>query len=228
MSHLAFLATSTYDCVRTAPFHPRIHNLGNTGIGGEIHARLARTATLFIDALAYDGQNMRKLLADGMSSIYEPSTTVKDIGCGVGTLTCELANHFDVLAIDTSEEMLKEARRHDSRASYSNINAIDLDPREHMSDVSVACMLYHELPSSAHKCILDSFALTTTKDIWVVDIHPSYSPSETMRSGEPYIDAYLETIDSSMTTFCREKGFLLHTMDIIPSRVRAWVIRIQN
>ena len=56
-----------YD-IHTAPFHPRIHNFGNTGFFGAVHAASAPLATKIIDLLAYDGRNMRRSSPSSLST----------------------------------------------------------------------------------------------------------------------------------------------------------------
>lgn len=40
------------------PYDPRIHNFGNVGLGGKIHASLARPITKLIDNAAYSGEDI--------------------------------------------------------------------------------------------------------------------------------------------------------------------------
>ena len=42
---------------------PRIHSLGNVGLGGVVHALLAPFSTKLIDVLAYDGADVRHLVS---------------------------------------------------------------------------------------------------------------------------------------------------------------------
>ena len=47
---------------RSYPYDPRIHNFGNTGVGGRIHTELAHTFTRLIDHCVYDYFDIRKSL----------------------------------------------------------------------------------------------------------------------------------------------------------------------
>ena len=45
-------------------YDPRIHNFGNVGFLGAIHAVLAPISTKVIDELAYDGQDIRSIVSE--------------------------------------------------------------------------------------------------------------------------------------------------------------------
>ena len=62
VAHVIAAWSPNYDCARTAPFHPRIHNMGNVGPGGVVHAACAAMATRWIDVVAYEGRNVRREL----------------------------------------------------------------------------------------------------------------------------------------------------------------------
>ncbi len=50
------------DCDEEYWFNEKIHTLGNTGFMGAVHAAMAPLATKMIDALAYDGVDIRNLV----------------------------------------------------------------------------------------------------------------------------------------------------------------------
>ena len=60
---MIFLCTATS---LKYPYDPRIHNFGNIGIGGKIHAMLARPVTRLIDHVAYDGINVRDKIVNNL------------------------------------------------------------------------------------------------------------------------------------------------------------------
>ena len=62
---------------------PRIHNLGNVGMRGMLHALAAPMATRIIDILAYEGRDVR---AELLQDIGEHETVV-DLCCGTGLST---------------------------------------------------------------------------------------------------------------------------------------------
>lgn len=215
--------SNAYESIRTAPSHPSIHNLGNVGAGGVLHALTAGVATRVIDAVAYGGLNMRRDLAARMAASCPPGTTLLEVGCGTGTLTRELARlrHFDLTAVDTSAEMLDVAARSCATPLF-RANGVDFARR---SDMSVACMVMHELPPQAHRDLLATLMRQTAGDVWIVDIDPSYRPSVWMLSGEPYLASYLEGMERALREESGAAGRTAESVAIVPSHVRAWVLR---
>jgi phospholipid N-methyltransferase len=215
-------STRGYECARTAPFHPSIHNLGNTGVLGRLHAEWAERVTRLIDKSAYSGRNMRSEVAEGMASVC--SGELIEIGCGVGTLTRELVKTgaFRVSAMDTSVEMINEARRTVPGAAFWVENGADV--LKHTANVVVMCMVLHELPKAAHDEILGSMLLAATEEVWLVDIDPSYQPSSPMLAGEPYVPSYLKEIEGTIAGCAEAHGKKMDTFEIIPGHVRGWVL----
>ena len=214
----SFAAVPTrYDTVRTAPFNPRIHNMGNVGLGGELHARVAGLATRIIDSIAYDGVVLRSVIASRLREETE-AKEILELGCGVGTLTSWLVDFgFNVTAVDTSPQMVAQARRQVPAATVNVANAADTHGVFHGA---VACMLFHELPPVAHMDVLR--AVSGSPFIWVVDISDDYEPSALMRRGEPYIDSYLKSISSTMFAFSDDNGFVLEREKLVNGRVDLW------
>ena len=210
-----------------APFHPQIHNMGNIGWGGKIHASAARFATRLIDKKAYDGINMREMLAQKMSQTFFDDLNVLEIGCGAGTLTEHLSKHFkNLVALDTSQEMIEEARIHlpdvDFRCDNgANAHTFDVD-------VVIASMLVHELPKNAHLDLMGAMQRSILKkngEVWIVDIHPVYKPSFMMKMGEPFVLSYLKEFETTVEDFCSENDMDCERADIITEHVRLWVLR---
>lgn len=215
-----------YD-IWNAPFHPRIHNIGNIGWGGKIHASAARFATRLIDKKAYDGINMREMLAQKMSQTFVDDSNILEIGCGAGTLTEHLSKHFkNLVALDTSLEMIEEARIHLPHVDFRCDNGANA----HIFDVDVviASMLVHELPKNAHLDLMDAMQRSILKkngEIWIVDIHPVYKPSFMMKMGEPFVLSYLKEFETTVEDFCSENDMDCERADIISEHVRLWVLR---
>lgn len=101
-------------------FNPTIHNFGNIGFLGSIHAVLAPVSTKIIDVLAYDGDNIRNRVARKLSRMVRArairtgkSPRVLDMCCGVGISTRALQDAFPesemVVGVDTSLEMINVA-----------------------------------------------------------------------------------------------------------------------
>lgn len=213
-----------YTDVHTAPFHPSIHNLGNVGFWGRAHAQGAWLATHMIDRMAYKGRHMRREVAIALADEFrDEPTSVLEVGCGVGTLTRELdrVRNFNVTAIDTSQDMLDEARKWtDSRLLC--VNAVD---HTETSDVAIVCMVMHEMPPSAHVAILDALKATTRRAIWIVDIDPVYEPSLMMLSGEPYVPDYLRTFEDTVRIAAPGQ---VESYALIPGHVRVWKLGVDG
>lgn len=221
-----------YTCARTAPFHPAVHNLGNVGFTGVLHAHSAWFATRVIDRVAYDGRHMRRELAEALASRRRGRRLV-EVGCGAGTLTSELVRTgaFDVVALDTSGPMLDVASRMAPGAAYLERNGADVG-EFHAADVAIACMVFHELPADAQREVALSMAQSVRSserggEVWIVDIDPSYEPSPTMLSGEPYVLGYLAGIDAVLEGVRSDLGATLETFEVIAGHVRAWVLRLR-
>ena len=220
-------STRGHSSIHTAPFHPNIHVLGNTGIGGIVHARTARSATHLIDKCAYGGRNMRREAAARLASVYDgKQSSILEIGCGVGTLTQELvrAGFCDITAVDTSLEMLSVAKQTVPGVKYEQINGADVSKSV---DVAIACMVCHELPKNANQQLVDAMCERVRErngNVWIFDIHTLFTPSHTMLSGEPYLPDYLETFDDVMRRKGSSDMFVYNTFPIIPKHVQAWVL----
>lgn len=228
-----------YD-IHTAPFHPRIHNFGNTGFFGAIHAAGAPLATKIIDLVAYDGRNMRRELAELLVDRYAPSSKVVEVGCGVGTLTRELqaVGFVDVTALDTSKQMIavataecaaraaSAAAPESPEPTFVTLNAVEVGERFPGSDVAIACMLAHELPKLANYELLKSLieATAPSGDVWIVDIAPTYKPSPTMLSGEPFVLEYLSSFQEVVDTVSKHMHLKHESFELVPDHVIAHVL----
>lgn len=220
-----------YPCVRTAPYHPRIHNMGNVGVGGWIHAKMARYATKIIDDRAYGGRNMRHEFAQLLKCQQVPPDLI-EVGCGVGTLTQELSRmgYFERLrAFDTSEIMISEAR---AFARKNDMKEVEFDVRNACdvgtlcAGVAVSSFMMHELPTEAHVDVVRSLLECTRQpggQVWIMDIDTTYVPSPAMLSGEPYVEAYIDQIDGTMSRLARDdEGVALSNFLLFRGHVRVW------
>tara|TARA_B100000214_G_scaffold300496_1_gene230753 strand:- start:1330 stop:2046 length:717 start_codon:yes stop_codon:yes gene_type:complete len=219
--------TKGFDNYKTSPFHPCIHNFGNTGFSGRIHAKYAIFATKIIDKVAYKGRNMRKELANGIYEIKDDSTSILEVGCGVGTLTKQLqkVGFYDITAIDTSNEMLEEARKNVKNVTFENENGAVYKKDV---DLAIVSMVMHEMPESAHIKMTKNLLKCVSKkngEVWIIDIDPSYKPSIFMKSGEPYVQDYLKNIEKCLYDLSLEQEVDLKTFNIVDNHVRVWVFR---
>ena len=225
MLSLTVLVLASFDpfqCARSAPFHPAIHNLGNVGLGGRVHASLAHAATRTIDAVAYAGVDMRRTVAQMTERCVRPNSRVCDVGCGVGTLTQHLVGRYDVTGVDTSLAMLDVARRRVPGAAYHNINGVDL-ASVGTFDLSVVCMVMHELPALGHAELIDACCIASPR-VWVVDIDPSYRPSPAMLLGEPYLPDYLVNFEATLQLAVLRHGLRARSEPVVPGHVRLWIL----
>lgn len=268
-----------FDTPRTSPYHPQIHQLGNTGgLKGELHALTAWQATRLLDKIAYDGRNMRAEVALGLVNVLhedrlqqrkhnEQNLSIIDVGCGVGGLTHELekvlrhrfGNTAKLTAIDTSPEMLRYLCSHVSSAVRRGcVNGIDLgtlyqtsdDEKESAEcaaaaeddaqtisniradhyDIATCCMVFHELPTLAHRAMVRSMLRATEArqgEVWIVDIEPvGYTATEQMLRGEPFLENYLQTIEDTIVEEARryDASLVVSTFSVVRGRARGWAL----
>ena len=106
-------------------YDPRIHNFGNIGLGGQLHALLAPHATTLIDNKCYNSVNIRhKILSNYNQKFYnnyERLPKLIDLCCGTGTSTA-----INQLGIDTSEAMLSEAKLSEAKLSEAKLSEAKL------------------------------------------------------------------------------------------------------
>lgn len=217
-----------YNCARSAPFHPSIHSLGNVGVGGWVHAKMALQATAVIDCAAYKGTPVRRSIAHRLASSHA-GTSILEIGCGVGTLTSELIEtgaFRSVTAMDTSEQMLSVARRRAPGATYLAQNGVDA--AGYNVDVVVSAFVMHEVPEQGHNELLTAFLDATRKrrgDVWIFDISLDYQPSAPMRLGEPFVDEYLSNFETTVRRVADDSDVVLESFSVMDGHVHAWVLR---
>lgn len=220
-------SSKLYD-IFTAPYHPSIHNMGNTGPLGYLHASMAWSATRIIDKVAYDGRNVRQEIADSLGSILSrKETRVLEVGCGVGTLTKYLAHNFDdIIAFDTSPVMLNVAKKECSdKIDFRLANGVHCDQFD--KNLCISSFVLHELPTAAHTKLVQSMidcVQSESGEVWLIDIDPSYTPSLSMKSGEPFVLEYLENIDNTIASVSDANAFACDRVQIIPDHVFAWVL----
>ena len=190
----------------TTPYYYNncIHNMGNTGPMGVLHAALAPTFTKIIDKKAYNGRNIREEVYNGIET-----KSILDLCCGVGFSTKP-----GTTGIDTSEEMLKFANFYNPGRQYLFGNAEDFG-EDNQFDVVTCMFAFHEMPNSGHRKIIDNAIRISRKQVIIVDISTNYKPSKLMLAGEPYILNYLDTIDKILCDF--------NKTTLINNHVDSWV-----
>jgi SAM-dependent methyltransferase len=187
-------------------FNPKIHNFGNTGILGNVHAASTPFITRLIDYKAYDGRDVRKEIYNTFEG------NVLDLCCGTGFST--KPGHT---GIDTSLEMLRLTKVFNPGSNYLCGNAESYGKEFD----TVSCMFaFHEMPRVGHLKIIRNALRVAKKEIIIIDISTNYEPSDLMLSGEPYINDYLKNIDSIMYNY----GFTKKTF--IKNHIDVWNLKI--
>ena len=194
--------------------NPKIHNFGNSGLGGRFHAQVAKFATRVIDRVAYGGRDIRKEVLQQLPA----GARVVDFGCGVGLSTARGA-----LGVDTSREMLSVAKRANPRCDFVRGNAVSFG-NDVEFDIVTVFFLLHEAPSEGRMAVLQNAVRVAADTVIIVDISPQYEPSVSMLSGEPYVTDYLASIDMEIEAVCYLEGATLRTFDVIDGHVKKWHI----
>lgn len=187
-------------------YDPRIHNLGNIGVKGNIHSLLAPFASYFIDKLAYNNTNIRKNILNTIPDNY----SVLDLCCGIGYSTKNKGT-----GIDTSNEMLSVAKLINTNNKYIKMNAENISSLGNY-DVITIMFATHEIPSIYRRKIINNALKKTNKYLLIVDIDSDnyykvlmnkYNNGFTFLSGEPYIADYLLNMNKDIN-YCYFNNFL--------------------
>lgn len=184
-------------------YNPNIHNFGNTGNLGTIHALSTPLFTKIIDNTAYKGIDIRKCIYDTFDG------DVLDMCCGTGFSTKPGS-----LGVDTSLEMIRFSNLFNPGSVYKFGNA-ETYGKDLEFDI-VSCMFaFHEIPKEGHLSVIENCKRVARKKIVIVDISTDYKPSRLMLSGEPYIKDYLADIDSTLCDF--------NKTNVIKGHIDMWV-----
>ena len=206
----------TYSIKPKYYYDPRIHNMGNVGLGGQLHSLLAPYATKLIDDKCYNSVNIRQaILSSYNQEFYNKHERVPkliDLCCGTGTSTAT-----NQLGIDSSEAMISAAQaKAQAQAQFIKANAENYgQPQEF--DTATLMFAFHEMPNYAHHKIIKNAKRITKHDIIIVDISPNYSPSKLMLYGEPYLLNYKATIQDLL------QKHQFNYLKYIPNHVGLWI-----
>ena len=217
---LTLTFSHTYSIKPKYYYDPRIHNMGNVGLGGQLHSLLAPYATKLIDDKCYNSVNIRQAILSKYNkefyNKYERIPKLIDLCCGTGTST--MTNQ---LGIDSSEAMISAATLSAKQAKFILANAENYgQPQEF--DTATLMFAFHEMPNYAHHKIIKNAKRITKHDIIIVDISPNYSPSKLMLYGEPYLLNYKATIQDLL-----QKHQFTY-LEYIPNHVGLWVYSHKN
>jgi SAM-dependent methyltransferase len=206
MFSLAYIVSTT---VVPYYYNPNIHNLGNVGLGGKLHATIAPIARRVIDVISYNGVNIRE---DIMKEYNSKELSVLDFCCGIGDSTQKFGT-----GIDTSPDMINMAKFINRDCDFYVGNAENYKP-ELAYDVVTCMFAFHEMPLSAQCRIIENSLKIAKQEVIIVDIASNYQPKKIMLSGEPYLNKYLDSIDNTLGCFDKE--------DYIPNHVSIWKYKI--
>lgn len=97
-------------------------------------------------------EKYNEILSDIRSRIIEcKAVSVIDIGCGTGNLCGELSNEIDILGIDSSLEMILQAKKKYSNMKFKLGNFLDKPFRENVADIVVTTYAFHSLNNDEKK-----------------------------------------------------------------------------
>ena len=200
---------------------PRIHNMGNVGVMGGLHAAIAPLATRIIDVAAYGGEDVRRVARQRAMDTKDlgSGVVVLDLCCGVGSSTPAGGT-----GVDASLQMIAMAElRHRARSSTYHVgNAETWGSPASVSIVQVMFAL-HEMPRHGRHAVLDNAVRVAQDCALVLDIDPSYAASSMMRMGEPFLDDYLCHIEEDISHIATKRGCGVRTWNVAPT-LRCWLI----
>lgn len=229
---------------------PRIHNFGNQGWRGFLHALVVPIATAAIDEFAYNGFDARKALHE---SEFPKDADVVDLCCGVGFSP---ARNGRVTAVDASHQMAAiarlrrpdikkvevgnaetwgEVRAHTSFSHAHHIPPSHLNSLSHVlpslpsprlqtgcTDIATVMFGMHEMPQDGRRRVLRNALRIAKSKVMVVDIWPGFEPSPMMLSGEPFILEYLENIEGDVDAVADPSVWEVTRVDVVEQHVRMW------
>lgn len=187
-------------------FDPRIHNIGNIGLGGFIHAEIAEFSTKLIDKIAYNGVDVRKNVLNEYSG-----KTILDLCCGVGLSTGDKC-----IGVDSSKQMINKARKIHKDKLFIIENAENYKPSSNV-DITTCMYAFHEIPTYGWYKIIENALCFTDEELVILDISLNYSPSDIMLTGEPYIENYLKKFNEVAIEY------EFNSEIIIKDKVTKWV-----
>jgi len=108
-------------------------------------------------ANAVEGDPWECFLAE-LASRLDDGSRVLDLGCGSGVKTKRLAERFDVLGVDLSEEQIGLARRNVPKASFRRADFAGLELPESSFDAVTAFYSISHVPREKHAALFASIA----------------------------------------------------------------------
>lgn len=190
--------------------NPNIHQMGNMGFGGGLHAAISYPFIKVLDKILYEGRDMREYVKDQFDT-----SDVLDFGSGIGLST---ANH----GIDTSPEFVAMARLLHPDKTFTQANAEVYGDNDSFEFVT-AFLLMHEAPSQARRIMMKNAMRVARNAAVIVDMTPrTLSPEKHNwhARGEPYLSCYMNSMRDDVASVCSDA----HEFELIPGRLTAWVL----
>ena len=194
----------------------RIHQLGNVGPKGLLHAALSPAATKVIDRIAYKGEDARA------TWLHDSEVDTVDLGCGVGFSTSPGG-----VGVDASRPMLAVARLVHPRATFVR-GLAERWGEPDMCRRATCAFLLHEQPWWRRARIVRNALRIATDEVVIMDIHPSYTPSAAMLRGEPYLEDYLACIEAELAALARDGRVKLEATPLYDDRVMLWRFHVHH
>lgn len=115
-----------------------------------------KIAERYLSGRSFDVENVQ-LLHDFIE-LLAPKSKVLDAGCGAGLpITQMLAEHFDVIGVDFSEEQVERAKRNVPNAHFFCKDMTELDfPNNSMDGICSYYAIIH-IPREEHSSLFGSF-----------------------------------------------------------------------
>lgn len=195
---------------------PRIHNFGNSGWRGLLHACVVPVATHMIDRFAYSGTDARKLLHE---NVIPADATVVDLAAGVGF---SAARNGKVTCVDTSTEMLTVARLRRPDVKHFEVGNAETWGETGSFDIATLMYATHEMPRRARIRAIRNCLRLARQSVLVVDIWPGFEPNDMMLSGEPYVLDYLANIEDDVNVAADPSEWVVTRVDVVEGHVRMW------
>jgi len=195
---------------------PRIHNFGNTGLRGLLHALVVPIATHAIDRFAYMGVDARKLLHEVE---FPADATVVDLCAGVGFSS---ARNGHVTCVDTSAQMLAVARLRRPDIKHFETGNAETWGESESFDIATLMFGTHEMPAHARRRVVRNALRLARRKVMIVDIWPGFEPNAMMLSGEPFVLDYLANIDDDIDASYDPMVWSLERVDVVEGHVRMW------
>ena len=202
-----------------------------------VHAKIWSEGDVNGDTLLR--QSYHQLLQKQVSTTPQ---NILDLGCGIGMSTEALQSIYPqakVTGLDLSPYFLAVARyrdcQNDARISWIHSAAEETGLGDRSFDLISACLMFHELPSSAARAIIKEARrlLRPGGYLAIMDMNPQSEIFLRMppyiltllKSTEPYLDQYF-ALDIQQVLI--EEGFQTPTIEVNSPRHRTIVARINS